>query len=92
MLKVLRQGQRWLIWALVVGVGGAMVFFIGLGGPLRGGSGSAVVEVGSYHFGMRDFERARAQSEAQYQQALGESFDAQALREALDGLAARTLV
>jgi peptidyl-prolyl cis-trans isomerase D len=92
MLDVIRQGQRWVTAILVVGVGGAMVVFIGLGGPLRGGSGTAVVGVGDYHFGLREFERARAQSETQYREALGDGYDPQALRDALDGLAARTLV
>jgi peptidyl-prolyl cis-trans isomerase D len=92
MLDMIRQGQRWFTAILVVGVGGAMVVFIGLGGPLRGSSGSAVVEVGSHRFGLREFERARAQGESQYRQALGDGFDPQAMRDPLDGLAARTLV
>lgn len=92
MLDVLRRGQRWVTAVFVVGIGGAMVFFIGLGGPLRGGSTRAVVQVGPHQFGLRAFERIRAQRESAYQEALGDEYDAQALRNTLDDAAARTLV
>lgn len=92
MLDMIRQGQRWVTAILVVGVGGAMVVFIGLGGPLRGRPATTVIEVGDHQFGLREFERARAQTENQYQEALGDGFDPEAMREALDGLTARTLV
>ena len=69
MLDVIRKGQRWVTAIFVVGIGGAMVFFIGLGGPLRGGSSRAVVQVGPHEFGIGTFERTRAQQESAYQNA-----------------------
>ncbi|MEE8474324.1 MAG: peptidylprolyl isomerase [Myxococcota bacterium] len=92
MLDVLRKGQRWMTAIFVVGIGGAMVFFIGLGGPLRGGSSRTVVQVGPHQFDIRAFERTRAQRESVYQNALGDEYDARAMRDTLDDAAARTLV
>ena len=92
MLDLLRKGQRWVTALFVIGIGGVMVFFIGLGAPLQGSSGDALVQVGPYAYGFREFERVRAQRESQYQEALGESFDATALRDTLDEAAVRTLV
>lgn len=93
MLKILRGGQRWLIWFVIVGIGGVFVFFLGLQGPLQGSSGGGtLVSVGPYQFGTREFERVRAQRVAALQQRLGGDFDSQALRGTLDQLAAGELV
>ncbi len=93
MLKFIRGGQRWLTALFVVGVGGVFVFFLGLGGPLSGGgAGGSVVEVGHYQFGLREFERVRESRARFYQEQLGEEFDARALADTLDTLAARELV
>ena len=51
-----------------------------------------MIVVGSQRVGMGEFQRMRAQSEQQYRDALGDSFDARALSETLDNLTARTLV
>ena len=32
MLRILRRGQRWILWFVIVVVGGAFVFFLGIGG------------------------------------------------------------
>ena len=92
MLRILRQGQRWITALFVLGVGGVFVFFIGLGQPLQSGRQDAIVRVGPYRFGIAEFERERAQREEQYRQALGDQFDARALSETLDSLTARSLV
>jgi peptidyl-prolyl cis-trans isomerase D len=92
MLRILRQGQRWVTALFVVGVGGVFVFFIGLGQPLQSGRGDAVVRVGPHRFGIAEFEREREQREQQYREALGEQFDSRALSDDLDALAARTLI
>lgn len=93
MLRFIRGGQRWLTALFVVGIGGVFVFFLGLQGPLSGSSaGGHVVKVGHFEFGLRDFERVRARRESAIQQELGSQFDARALRDTLDNLAARELV
>ena len=43
MLRILRSGRRWLTGAIVIGIGGVFVFFMGLGGPLRGTAPGATV-------------------------------------------------
>src|SRR5262245_54273773 len=92
MLGYLRRGQRWVMALLVVALGTVFAIFIGIGNaPFRQRSGNAVVGVGPYHFGIAEFERERAQREEQYRQALGEQFDARAMAESLDQLAAQTL-
>ena len=46
MLDVLRRSQRWLMGALILLIGGVFVFYLGVGAPVRGTSGAAVVEIG----------------------------------------------
>ena len=92
MLDILRKGQRWMTALFVLGIGGVMVFFIGLGAPLQGSSRNTLVQVGRYQFGITEFERVRGQRESQYQEALGEGFDATALRDSLDDITVRTLI
>ena len=92
MLDILRKGQRWMTGLFVLGIGGVMVFFIGLGAPLQGSSPDTLVRVGPYQFGITEFERVRGQRESQYQEALGEGFDATALRGTLDDITVRTLM
>ena len=36
------------------------VFYLGLGGPLQGPGGGALVSVGPHRFGLREFERIEA--------------------------------
>jgi peptidyl-prolyl cis-trans isomerase D len=92
MLETFRKGRRWWTAAVVVFVGGVFAVFIGLGGPLRGGGGSAVVEVGPYRVSLAEFERTRAMREDEMRQTLGEAFDARKLRDTLDMLTAQVLV
>lgn len=92
MLRMLRGGQRWLIWFVVIGIGGVFVFFLGLQGPLQGSTGSTIVSVGPHRFGVREFERVRRRQVANLQERLGDEFDARALAPTLDQMAARELV
>ena len=92
MLDVIRRGQRWVTGLFIVAIGGAMIFFIGLGGPLQGSDPNTVVRVGSHEFTYVDFQRELSNREQQYQEALGDGFDADALRDQLVQMAARSLV
>jgi peptidyl-prolyl cis-trans isomerase D len=93
MLKTIRGGQRWLTGLFIVALGGVFVFFLVPGmGRQRGPSGGAVVEVGPHRFGVSQFEAERARRAAQYQEAMGDQFDAAALADTLDEIAAQVLV
>ena len=95
MLKVLRQGQRWIMGFVILVVGGVFVAFVGVGGPLfrRGGAGGdTIVEVDGHRFGSRDLLRVRSQQEAEAKRMLGDSFDPKALSSQLDLMAANALV
>jgi len=91
-LETLRRGQRWLTALFVLAVGGVFIFFIGLGGPLRGRRDSSIVQVGPYEYGPDVFERVRERRETQIQESLGEGYDARAMRDTLDQLTVQTLV
>lgn len=92
MLDILRRGQRWWTALVIVFVGGVFVVFIGLGGPLQGASGGAIVAVGPYQMGLVEFERVRAQREGEFQEALGDSFDARKMSDAINAAATRVLI
>ncbi len=93
MLKILRQGRRWVTAFFVLAVGGGMVFYLGVGG---GGSGQrapgSVVAVGEESFGLREFGRARARRQTMLEQQLGSGFDARAMSDTLDQLAIQSLI
>ena len=60
MLKILRQGQRWVTAFFVIAVGGGMVFYLGVGGGSGRRAPGNIVAVGEENFGLREFGRARA--------------------------------
>jgi len=91
-LETLRRGQRWLTGLFVLAVGAVFIFFIGLGGPLRGRQDTTIVQVGPYEYGRDVFERVRERREAQIQEGLGDGYDARAMRDTLDQLTVQTLV
>src|SRR5262245_50244531 len=92
MLRVLRTGQRWLTAILIAGIGTVFVVFLGLQGPSKFTATHQIVKVGSLEFGIADFERVRERREAAIHEELGDRYDARAMREMLDNLAARELV
>ncbi len=93
MLNVLRQGQRWIMLAVILIVGGVFVLFTGLGRPLlRGAAGSGVVvAVDGREFGPREVLRVRAQQEEEFRRSLGSAFDPKAAASQLDAIAANTV-
>jgi peptidyl-prolyl cis-trans isomerase D len=95
MLKVLRQGQRWIMGFVILVVGGVFVAFVGTGGPLRRGGGpggDTVVDVDGHRYSSHDLMRVRAQQEEEAKRALGDGFDPKAMGPQLDMMAANSLV
>ena len=93
MLRFLRRGQRWMTLALVIGIGGVFVFFMGFQGSFQPSVGNAtLVQVGSYAFGFREFEQARASREQDIKRQIGDGYDADAWRDNLDRITAQSLV
>ena len=93
MLSFLRRGRRWFTAAIVIGVGGVFVLYMGVGGPIEGGrSAGNWITVGPYGFGAREFEQSRIQREEQLKQALGDNFDARAMRATIDQMATNVIV
>ncbi len=93
MLRILRRGQRYIMAAVILLVGGAFVFFFGVGGPIQpSATGDSVVVVGEIRFGVDDFLRTRASQERYYQEVLGEAFDPAKAAEQLDLAAQNALI
>jgi peptidyl-prolyl cis-trans isomerase D len=92
MLKILRQGQRWVTAFFVFAVGGGMVFYLGVGGGSGQRAPGSVVVVGDESFGLREFGRTRARRQATLEQQLGSEFDARAMSDTLDQLAVQSLI
>jgi peptidyl-prolyl cis-trans isomerase D len=92
MLKTIREGQRWLTALFIIVIGGVFVFFLVPGMGRRGPSGGSVVEVGPHLFGISQFEAERARRAAQYENTLGDQFDAAALEDTLNQITAQVLV
>ncbi len=93
MLRVLRQGQRWVLWFVIVVVGGVFVFYLGVGGATGGPRGEdTVVEVAGRRYSVRDVDRVRRGLEENYRQQLGDNFDRDAIASYLDESSARSLL
>jgi len=92
MLKILRQGQRWVTAFFVLAVGGGMVFYLGIGGGSGQRAPGSVVVVGDESFGLREFGRVRARRQTLLEQQLGSEFDARAMSDTLDQLAIQSLI
>jgi len=93
MLRILREGQRWIMGIVILVVGAGFVFFIGVGGPILGASHDVVVQVADQEFGRREVQRMRARQEEQLRQQLGDQYDPKLVDERmnLDALAANQL-
>jgi peptidyl-prolyl cis-trans isomerase D len=94
MLQILRRGQRWILAVVILVVGFAFVFFLGSGGgtPFGGPPQQVAIAAGDRQFDYRDFDRVRESLVQEYRRALGDSFDPEAAREALDQMTANRLV
>jgi len=92
MLRILREGQRWITAFFVIAVGGGMVLYLGVGGGSGQRAPGSVVVVGDESFGLREFGRVRAQRESMLQQQLGADYDARAMSDTLDQLAIQSLI
>lgn len=93
MLRILRRGQRYIMATVILLVGGAFVFFFGVGGPMQPtNAGDAVVVVDDIRFGADDFLRTRTSQERYYQEVLGASFDPAKAAEQLDFAAQNALI
>jgi peptidyl-prolyl cis-trans isomerase D len=92
MLRVLRQGQRWIVGGVVFIVGAVFVLFFGPWDFGAGQRSTFVVQVDDIRYGPKEVLRVRAQQEERYREALGENFDARRLGEQLDSAAASMLV
>ena len=92
MLKILRQGQRWVTAFFVLAVGGGMVFYLGVGGGSGRRAPGSIVAVGEESFGLREFGRVRARRQSMLEQQLGSEFDARAMSDTLDQLAIQSLI
>ncbi|MDJ0866227.1 MAG: peptidylprolyl isomerase [Myxococcota bacterium] len=92
MLDVLRRSQRWLMGALILLIGGVFVFYLGVGAPVRGTSGAAVVEIGSRRYTLMDLQRVRERQEQNLRETLGDAFDRSVAGAYLDQAAADQLI
>jgi len=92
MLRILRQGQRWVLWFVIVVVGGVFVFYLGVGGAGGPQGEDTVVEVAGRRYSTRDVDRVRRGLEESYRQRLGDSFDRDAIAPFLDESSARSLL
>lgn len=93
MLRILREGQRWIMGFVILVVGAVFVFFIGVGAPLVRSDSDVVVQVEDQEFGRREVERMRARQEEQLRRQLGDQYDPKLVDERLnlDALAANQL-
>jgi peptidyl-prolyl cis-trans isomerase D len=93
MLRILREGQRWIMGIVILIVGAVFVFFVGVGAPLRHGDTDVVVQVEDLEFGRREVERMRARQEEQLRRQPGDQYDPKLLDERLnlDAMAANQL-
>jgi peptidyl-prolyl cis-trans isomerase D len=94
MLKILRRGQRWILSLVILVIGFAFVFFLG-GGSFQSPFGVApqvAVVIGDREYDFREFDRTRNALVEEFRRQLGDDFDPEAARDALDQQAANRLV
>ncbi len=93
MLRVLREGQRWLLWLVIIGVGGVFAFTFGVGGSFSPQAGvSDAVFVAGRSFNGRDFERIRDAQIRSYREQYGPAVEQFVKSGRFEQMAADTLV
>lgn len=93
MLRFIRQGQRWIVTAMVVAIGAVFILFFGPWDfSQTGGSEDVPVVVDGEQFDRQDVLRVRQQLEQRYREAMGDQFDAAAASLQLQDQAVRQIV
>jgi len=93
MLRFIRQGQRWLVTALVAAIGGVFVLFFGPWDFSRNaGSTNTPISVDGVQYTSDDLARVRSNIEQQYRDSLGDQFDAVSKNLQIPDRAVRQLV
>ncbi len=93
MLRTMRQGSRWIMWIVILGVGAVFVLYLGIGGAFAPSAlPDTVVGVGPRNFDARDVQRVRQNQEAEYRRVLGDGFDPEAAGDFLDQAAVSSLL
>jgi len=94
MLRFIRQGQRWVVTAVVVAIGGVFILFFGPWDFSRkgGASASVPISVDGVQYRKEDVARVRENLEKQYRDQLGDQFDAISANLQLQDRAIRQLV
>lgn len=76
MLRILRQGQKWLLWVIIIGVGGVFAFTFGVGGgSAPQARNDTAVQVLDRNFSTRDFARLRDGQIEELREEYGEYID-----------------
>jgi len=92
MLKLIRDGQRWIVGSVVFLVGIGFVFFMAQGRPAGIRNSDDVAVVNGIHISQRAFQRVRAQQEDLFRQTMGDQFDPNTSRQEIDQMAISLLV
>lgn len=95
MLRVLRQGQKWIVGFVVIGVGFAFVFVFGSGGGTFGGPSGGpqtVLQVGDRIYQTREVALLAQQIAQRQRETLGDDFDAEAARDQINEQATNLLL
>ena len=94
MLSILRQGQKWLLWIIIIGVGGVFVFTFGIGGggPAPGARNNTAVQVLDRSYTTRDFARLRDGQIEELREEYGEYIDEMAESGQFDKYAVDSLI
>ncbi len=95
MLRILRQGQKWIVGFVVIGVGFVFAFVFGSGGGTFGtpqGGPGVVLQVEDRVYYTRDVQLLVDQISESQRQALGAGFDVAAARDQIVDQAANLLL
>ena len=94
MLSILRQGQKWLLWVIIIGVGGVFVFTFGIGGggPAPGARNNTAVQVLDRSYTTRDFARLRDGQIEELREEYGQYIDEMAQSGQFDKYAVDSLI
>ncbi len=95
MLRVLRQGQKWIVGFVVIGVGFVFAFVFGSGGGTVGaptGGPETVLQVGDRIYQTREVAQLAQQIAQSQRDQLGEDFDLDAARDQINEQAANLLL